>query len=316
MSTVDNDVVGASAGNREIKDDPDEMDLPEGFFDEFEDNQFLDEIVEIVVPEQSRLIKTGEINGNPNETNDSKVNADETGSVDSATLKDCLDQINDLSKSIERREQRIKNNLKSKAKRKRRSHTRSPSPANNNNVDRNVRSRDRRSRSRRSPSGPRTSRTGSRRGRSRSRDRNRSRDRRGTRRDRSRSQSKTSHPRGMSFLEELEQKFAEKGQDFPEKDLLMRSKNNGVSALNRQVATIGYPQCEVPINMPSYIQMPSVQLSMYNQPPYQPYWNGNYMINTMTAAMPHAMHQVPFQAICATNTPTTNTVMQNGTKAS
>ncbi|XP_037036700.1 uncharacterized protein LOC119074575 [Bradysia coprophila] len=315
MSTVESDVViGESSDNKEIREDEDDVDIPEDFFDEFEDNKFLDEIVEIVVPEQARLVRTSDTNENSTEANDEKPKVEESTEP---TLKRCLDKINDLTRSIERRKQKLQTTLTKSSKRKRRSHTRSPSPTASRadrNV-RNVRSRDRRFSPRRSPSGPRSGR------RSRSRDRNRSRDRQrtsnGTRRDRSRSQSSTNRPRAMSFLEELEQKFAEKGQDFPEKELLIqsRSKKNGVSAvLDRQVAaTVGYPQCEVPMNMSPY--MPTVPMPMYNQTPYSPYWNANYMMNPMATNVQLAMQPLPFQAICAANDPTTMNVIPSDAKA-
>ncbi|KAG4080253.1 hypothetical protein HA402_010745 [Bradysia odoriphaga] len=306
MSTVESDVViGESGDNKEIREDADDVDIPEDFFDEFEDNKFLDEIVEIVVPEQARLVRTSDTNENSTETNDDKPNVEESTEP---ILKLCLDKINDLTRSIERRKQKLQTTISKSSKRKRRSHTRSPSPA-TSRADRNVRSRDRRFSPRRSPSGPRSKR------RSRSRDRNRDRQKR-TRRDRSRSQSTTNRPHVMSFLEELEQKFAEKGQDFPEKELLIqsRSKKNGVATVtDRQVvATVGYPQCEVPINMSPY--MPTVQMPMYNQAPYPPYWNGNYLMNPMTTNVQLAMQPLPFQAICAANDPTTVNVIPNDVK--
>lgn len=303
MTTVESkDVAVDTADNKDTKEDADEVDIPSDFFDEFEDSKFLDEIVEIVVPEQARLVRTGDrTNENSMETNDDNADAEE--SVE-PTLKRCLEKINDLTRSIERRKQRLQNNSLTKAnKRQRRSHTRSPPPA-TNRVERNVKSRDRERRfsPRRSPSGPRSGR----RCRSRSRDRNR--DRRSSRRDRSASSYK------ISFLEELKQK----GIDVSEKDVLagLRSKENSAPVTDRQMATVGYPSCEMPLTMAPYVS--NVPMPTYNQPSYQPpYWNGNYMLNPMAISMQqHTMLQFPFQAICTPSVPPTNNVIHNGAKAS
>lgn len=310
MTTVESkEVVGDSTDNKEIKVDADDVDIPSDFFDEFEDSKFLDEIVEIVVPEQARLVRTDDQKQeNAIETNGNKSNEED---ATEPTLKRCLEKINDLTRSIERRKQRLQNNSLTRggSKRKRRSHTRSPSPV-TSRADRNVKSRDRdrrysprRSPSSRSNSGPRSGR------RCRSRSRSRNRDRRSSRRD-----QPSNHQR-IPFLEELTQTLAEKGLDFPEKDLLIqsRSNNNGGVALDRQtVATIGYPQ--MPISVAPYV--PNVQMPMYNQPSYPPFWNGNYMINPMATSLQHTMLQHPFQAICAPNEPTANNVIHNDAKAS
>ncbi len=285
MSTVDNNEIADNPAN--VEDDG--VDLPDDFFDEFEDSKFLDEIVEIVVPEQTRLISTNHEtnNGSPTETNNDQ--RDQRNDDDGIT-KSCLDRIDNLEKSIKRRKQRLQNEMQTKQPKRRSPPSRS---------DRNVRSRDRRS-----PSGPRCGR----RGRSRSRDRsNHSRERRTSRRDRSRSGSPINHQsRGMSFLEELEHKFAEKGQDFPEKNLLiqLRAKNNNVP-LAVDHNPIGYPQDMPMYGMPPYMQMP-----MYNQP-YQPYWNGNYMMEHM----PSNMQQMPFVPSRA-NDAATNNVIYSASKDS
>lgn len=290
MSTVDS-VVDAAAVNT-ADDIEDSVDIPDDFFDEFEDSKFLDEIVEIVVPEQTRLVRTEE---NSTET----INDDEDPTE--PMLKRCIDDIENLSKSIKRRKQKIQSNLDAH-KRKR---SFSPSTS---RYDRNFRSRDR---SRLSPRRSRSRSRSGRRVRSRSRDRNRSRDRRPTRRDRSRSGSPVPHSR-TTFLEELERKFAEKGQDFPEKDLLMklRATTNGTISHS---PTIAYQQ-EVPMCMPPYIQLPTIQMSMYNQP-YPPYWNGNYMMDPMVANMQHPMQPIPMMPPLPNDAIVSN-VIPNATKTS
>lgn len=252
------------------------VDLPDDFFDEFEDSKFLDEIVdEIVVPEQT--LEEANVN-NPKDDGRNDANDEENEEPIEPGLQRCLTKIDKLSKSIERRKQRYQSEIE--ARKRKRSY--SP-PA--GRYDRNFRSRERRSRS--------GSRNGRRGGRSRSRERNRSRDRR--RRDRSRSESPKNQTRGISFLEELERKFAEKGQDFPEKDLLMKlraSSNGAVPAASQTPMPMGYP--DVAICMPQYIQMPpNLQMPMYNQP-YPHFWNGNFMMDqhSMPANISMPMQQM------------------------
>lgn len=293
MSTADN----ANA-------DENIVELPDDFFDEFEDDKLLDEIVEGVVPEQPRLIRTDDTNGKSVDT--SKLNNDPPNNNNNETdsepeLTHCLNEIKSLTESIERRKQKLRNEMLVCGKNNRRN-PRSHSPSSSKRPERNNRSRDRR----RSPIGSRTRRD---RSRSRSRERNRSRDRRLSRgrrdRSRSRSDSPVYHARGMSFLEELERKFAEKGQDFPEMKLLMelRAKKNGTTAVVTEYSSatnVVYQQRDVPIcTMPPYMQMP---MSMYN-PPYHPNWNGNYMMNSMTSSMQHTMQQIPIQPPVANTAP-------------
>lgn len=297
MSTVDN-----------VADTEENVELPDDFFDEFEDSKFLDKIVEIVVPEQTRLVRPDNVNDNSTETNKS---SNDQPNEEEPLYKRCLNEIDNLTKSIERRKRKLRGEITTTDNGKRKNR-RSHSPP-SSRLDRNVRSRDRRlSPARRSPSGPR-----SRRVRSRSRERNRSRDRPDrrlsrSRRDRSRSDSPANQPRHMSFLEELERKFAENGQDFPEKDLLiqMRAKQNGTTGMNPYPATVGYSQ--VPIS--PYIQLPSmhIPMPMYNRP-YQPQWNGNYMMDPM-ASMQHPMQPILLPSPCVNGT--TPNVIQNATTAS
>lgn len=278
MSTVDNvDTAGmdtaADTEDRMTGLEEENIDLPDDFFDEFEDSKFVDEIVEIVAPEQMRLIRKEDVNDTVPDANNQSNDA--TGASQSNhdhdtkdfVTKRCLEEINSLTKSIDRRRRRLQNGISEHNKRTNRvSH--SPSTS---RTDRNVRSRDRRMSPRRSPSGSR--------GRRRSRSRERSRrDRRSSRsrRDRSRSASPLNQSRPMTFLEELAQKFAEKGLDFPEKQILIDRKN-GTPAINPYPATGNYSRCEAP-----YMQMPNTQMPMYNANQlYQPQWNGNYMTSNM-----------------------------------
>lgn len=269
------------------------VELPDDFFDEFEDSKFLEKVVGNVVPEESPLDVADD--SNTKSSNDQSTEED-------PVLKRCLDGIDNLTKSIERRKKRLReecNDTVSGHRKLHRSHSISPS---NSRSDRNVRSRDRRVSPRRvsprrvsprrlsprrSPSGSRTERRskGRSRGRSRSRERNRSRDRRLSRNRRDRTASPLNQPRSMSFLEELEQKFAEQGQDFPEKNLLikLRDKVNGTSGTNQYPVAVGYPQSEVPICMP--------YMHMYNSP-YPPQWSGSYMMDPMHAMTHGIQHSM------------------------
>lgn len=269
----------------EVADTEENVELPDDFFDEFEDSNYLDEMVDIVAPEQTRLIRTDDtIDNKSTEASNADKSNNDKQIEDQPILKRCLKSLESLTESIKNRKERLRNEVTTNADNKRK-HRRSHSPT-SSRAERNGRSRS----SRRSPSGPKI-----RRDRSRSRDRHRSRDRR--RRDRSRSESPSSRKtNGMSFLEELEQKFASQGKDFPEMKLLMelRAKKNGATpaGVNQNTAHVGFTPLEVPMCMPQYMQMP---MPMYPQP-YQPQWNGNYMMNpmtSMTSSMQHTMQQIP-----------------------
>lgn len=274
--------------------------IPDDFFDEFEDTKFLDENVETIIAEQSRLIRS-EDSAETTKSNEEDPAKENKPAVqdEEPIVRRCLDEIDKLTKSIRRRKRKLREEItandrvKRSKERRSRSHSRDRGRS---NTPRN--GRNRRSSPRRSPMSRRRSR-GRSRGYSRERSRERSnwsRDRRSSRnrRDmRSRSTSPDTQPRSMSFLEELAQKFAAKGQEFPEKNLLMqlraRQHANDPTVLNTYPVNVGYPPCEVP---QPYMQMP---MQMYSQP-YQPQWNGNYMMDPMST-MQHAIPQTPLPMI-------------------
>lgn len=183
----------------------DYTDLPEDFFNDLVDESFIDEHV------------VGDENGD-----------------DDPQLNRCLDEIKELEAKIEKKKRviqerqnglTVEERLRQKAlecERMTRSRSRS-------------RERERRHRERRPRRGSRSSRSRSPHGSRHNRDRRPNRDRslsplpsRGSRRSKSpkRSKRSSSTHRNISFLEELAQKFAEKGQAFPEKDALLMGQNN------------------------------------------------------------------------------------------
>lgn len=190
-------------------------DLPEDFFNDLVDESFIEDVVD-----------------NDDEDDDPHLNR-------------CLDEIKVLEAKIEKKrrviqerqngltvEERLRQKA-SESERMIRSRSRS-------------RERDRRHRERRPRRGSRSSRSRSPHG-SRHRDMRRpNRDRslsplfpsRGSRRSKSpkRSKRSSSTHRNISFLEELAQKFAEKGQAFPEKDALLMGHNhmNQMNQMNNQ----------------------------------------------------------------------------------
>lgn len=217
----------------------DEDDIPDNFFDEFEDNEFLDELVDNVVPNT--------------DGNEDSLHHDRSSSP---LVERCLKEIDKLTKDIQRRKRKLELELSSKDG----SSTGKEAPSSSTDVKRDARHR----RSSRSPIGrrlrskspPRIPRSRSferrlayrrnirslrsplsnvpnrfRRSRSRERrhPRSRSRSRSPTRKRRRSSSSGRLPPTkvtGLTFLEELERKFAEEGKEFPEKDLLLQLKAN------------------------------------------------------------------------------------------
>lgn len=171
-------------------------DLPEDFFNDLTDERFIDEVIE-----------TG-------------------GNASDEELLHYVSEINRIQHDIKIRKQKIKEteaNLKSRDQRRSRSHSRSSS----HSKSRRHRDKDgKRKRSRsRSPS-PHTSRHSRYDERLRkeryplSPIRARRRSRSKSPQSRKSKRSSSTH-RNISFLEELAQKFAEKGQAFPEKDALL-----------------------------------------------------------------------------------------------
>lgn len=168
----------------------DENELPDDFFNDLADSKFIDTVVE---------------------------NPSMAGSEDDEQMTRCMAEIERLQKDIERRKKKIlkgEAGLSETEKRKvRERNSRSRSRSRTKRDRKRNRSRSRES----SPSAGSSGRLSKR--------RNHHHDRKGRSRSRSRSprhrKRSSSVHKNLTFLEELERTFAEKGQSFPEKDLLL-----------------------------------------------------------------------------------------------
>lgn len=201
-------------------------DIPDDFFDELSDIKY----------------DTAAPNGSPN--------ASGSGG-DSPQLARCLAEIDELQKKIQRRKRKLERDLTA---------TKSPETKVSRDRDRD-RERDRRGRDHRSRSvSPvRRGRNGTdnnsrrrspdrhsrHRNNNRGRSRSRSRSGRGGPSNRNHSpggKRASSNHKSLSFLEELAQTFAERGQDFPEKDLIMQPQGGQMhAAAAMQNMNIYYP---------------------------------------------------------------------------
>lgn len=259
-------------------------DIPDDFFDELADIKY-----------------------EGHETAEQPLDSPEGSGGDSPQLARCLAEIDELQKKIQRRKRKLERDLtshgeassESKAESKESSRDRSnrdkDKERDRRNRERRTRSRSPAYRRRRSPSPSRHNRH--RRSRSRS-PRNNYRGGRGPgRNNRSKSPNNNkraaSNQKSLSFLDELALTFAQKGQEFPEKDLLM-SQNHGMPMMG------GGPPID-PIAMQNMnIYYPGLQQQYQNVPqagfPNQP--NNYYGINPMAMpnepfnAMPPAMQNV------------------------
>lgn len=221
--------------------------LPENFFEDFENNEFLDELVENVA-----------FNDEENESEEETSNR--RSRTSSPIVNRCLEEIDKLTRDIRRRKRRLQQELSANDAATSRTTSEIETPTSTTEIVKHER-KSRRPMPRRSRSPRRRSKESRntisnrqkwpdvrrtinvtppsrvrRRSRSRSRsrrDRSRERSReRGPRRSRSGSPPRKTHRRGVSppktqisFLEELERTFAKQGKTFPEKDLLLRIKN-------------------------------------------------------------------------------------------
>lgn len=255
-----------------IEDRDDE--LPENFFEDFENNDFLDELVENVAMDE-------ETEGAP-ESGEEKSNRRSRSS--SPIVNRCLEEIDKLTQEIRRRKRRLQQELSANDGASRTSEIETPTST--TEIDKLER-RSRRHTARRSRSPRRRSRESHntqnnrpridirrtipnsrirRRSRSRSRSRNRnqrvrSRERdREPRRPRSGSPPRKTHRRAVSppssqisFLEELERTFAKQGKTFPEKELLLRITNQ-----SKDVPPNDYPSIVPALNdYPSIVPPPN-----------------------------------------------------------
>lgn len=215
-----------------IEKKPMNEEIPDDFFDELADSEFIDDLVE-----KSR--DSGRTAPSP-----SAASPRDSGSRDgSPQLARCLAEIDELQKKIQRRKRKLERDMVSrdndsdsdlarerdrerKGRDRERDGRRSRSPLRfHDSYYRRHRSRSNERETERSRGRPYTSHRG-RKSRSRSPP-NRNNYNRGLRNNRNRSKSPTAKRSGsnhnsLTFLEELAQTFAERGQDFPEKDLIMQ----------------------------------------------------------------------------------------------
>lgn len=214
----------------------DENELPDDFFNDLADSKFVDTVVE---------------------------NPSNAGSEDDEQMTRCLAEIDKLQRDIERRKKKIlkgEAGLSETEKRKARERkSRSRSRSKTKRERKRNRSRSRES----SPSISGSSRLNKR--------RNQHHDRKECSRSRSRSprhrKRSSSVHKNLTFLEELERTFAEKGQSFPEKDLLL-NQNNMHAAPNAAMMHSNMNEPHIPMaadygHVGQFNQGPS-------QPPFQP----------------------------------------------
>lgn len=257
----------------------DENELPDDFFNDLADSKFVETVVE---------------------------NPSIAGSEDDEQMTRCLAEIEKLQKDIERRKKKI---LKGEAGLSE-TEKRKPRERNSRSRSRSKTKRDRkrnRSRSRESsPSIGGSSRSIKRRGHHH--------DKKGRSRSRSprhRKRSSSVH-KNLTFLEELERTFAEKGQSFPEKDLLLNNQNNMHQASNSMMhSNLNEPHNSMamdygnvmPFNrepsrppfQPSLVSYPIQQQNMFHQ-------NQIYGVNPMAVMATNAnpplggnVHSIPVQ---------------------
>lgn len=216
----------------------------------------------------------------------------ETKPEDDEQMERCLAEINKLQKDIARRKQKIKesevglsdveNKLRKPTHRRSRSRSR-------NRSDRREKSRSTRNDKR-----------------SRSKHRSPPNRRERSRRSRSNSPRSSSKKRDLSFLDELAETFAKKGQAFPERDLLMNQNFAGINSSIPQMivsepsnmGAMDFPNM-MPFNQP-FIQQPIPIDSVINFPheqnfPIQPnlYYGGNQM-NVLSGNPSNILPQVRY----------------------
>lgn len=237
------------------KPDDEVADLPDDFFNDLTDENFIDEVIEKGGHESDEelLHYVSEINRIQNDINIRKQKIKET----EANLKSHR-RSRSRSRSSSRRRHREK-----ESKRKR-SRSLSPSP----HISRRSR-RDERIREKRYPLSPVR----------RSLRRSRSKSPRNTKR------SSSTH-RNLSFLDELAQKFAEKGQAFPERDALLMGaqghmNNNAAMQMNAPIPMdFGNPMpFDQPIVQPPLITIPNFPQQQVGFPQQQ---NMFYGVNPMS----------------------------------
>lgn len=230
--------------NDGMTDEDEKDDIPDDFFNDLADSKYLDELLSNQV-ESREPDSTGQ-NDNLSDM-DVEEEAEREGTPDpsmsdkesrsSPLMERCLMEIDKLTKDIQRKKKKLQKELEEKERENNKDRSGSPMP-DDNKARRRHRSRSNDRYSSRMHGGRSSSRRKSRspqRRRSRSHDRRRSRSRSRqrwtSRRSRSPMRSRQvggspqpSSSKQMSFLEELDKKFAEQGKAFPEKDLMLQMK--------------------------------------------------------------------------------------------
>lgn len=248
-----------------------DQDIPDDFFDELGDSEFIDELVENKRSASNPVV-------------DSPVGSNSRDA--SPQLARCLAEIDELQKKIQRRKRKLERDL-SRRDESEDSDREERRARRVERVNRDKYRRRSRTPEERRPGVPHRSRHAVPRGGRKSRSRSPVRGGfRGNHHDvRNRSNSPNgkragSNHKSLSFLEELAQKFAEQGQDFPEKDILMQPHNNMINqpmpmqniyypGLNAQyhnpvlAPPLGFP------SVPAYYGMNPMAMPVPNEMPFQ-----------------------------------------------
>lgn len=276
----------ARANCEKEDEEEEEMDVPDNFFDEFEDNEFVDHLIDSVLPEKE----------DENHTKAGSSLREKRSS--SPMVERCLQEIDKLTKDIQRRKRKLEREMTKEQPssstdiRRRRSPSPGRSAGRKWSPHRRIRTRSR-SRSPDLRQRPASYRPRSPLRRSRSRERRRmlyTSIRGSPYRKRTRAESPvagTSTKSSMTFMEELEKKFAEQGKAFPEKYLVLGAQKTA----NLNGPRPRPPLLELPMSGTTD-PMPPLPTSTY--PPYlshgyygsvepnQMYMYANYGVNPMT----------------------------------
>lgn len=304
------------------QDDDDKDDIPDDFFNDLADSKYLDELLSNQVEsrepdstEQADDLKENasdmDVEEGEREATPDPSTSDKESRRSSPLMERCLKEIDKLTKDIQRKKKKLQKELEGK---ERENKDRSDSPLVDDKGRRRYRSRSNDRYGNRMHGGRRST------SRRKSRSRSRSRDRR--RRSRSRSRQRWINRRSRSpmrrqpvpspsslkpltFLEELDKKFAEQGQAFPEKDLILQMKATGeqlpgTSSVGHRHIGVAQPmpyppqqQQQQPIEMMQQYPTQHVRppANLYPPRPMQPdpaYGYQNFMPNPMAFRPPPA----------------------------
>lgn len=275
-------------------DEEEEMDVPDNFFDEFDDKEFVDHLIVLPDKDDDDHDKKGDSSSHEKRSS-------------SPMVERCLQEIDKLTKDIQRRKRKLEREMTKEQPssstdiRRRRSPSPGRSAVTKWTPGRRIRTRSRSPDPRSRPASYRP-RSPLRRSRSRERRRLPYAPSRSPYRKRPRAESPvagTSTKSSMTFMEELEKKFAEQGKSFPEKYLLLsaqKAANSPVHMHSPRPPLLPMPVVPDP--------MPSIPTSVY--PMYQShgYYGGsveptpmymypNYSINPMNPIIAPVVAPMP-----------------------